>query len=80
MYKKQHGRGGRRWGMGAARGRATGAEGVFRRRRIGKRAYPLFFYALQRYIKSWKTSAVSTTVCMVEIQLCKLRGTSDTFV
>ena len=31
-------------------------------------------------IKSWKTSAVSTTVWMVETQLCKLRGTWDTFV
>ena len=30
--------------------------------------------------KSWKTSAVSTTVGMVETQLCTLRGTSDTFV
>ena len=34
----------------------------------------------KRFIKSWKTSAVSTTVWMVETQLCKLRGTSDTFV
>ena len=32
------------------------------------------------FIKSWKTSAVSTTVWMVETQLCKLRGTSDAFV
>ena len=32
------------------------------------------------FIKSWKTSAVSATVWMVETQLCKLRGTSDTFV
>ena len=32
------------------------------------------------FTKSWKTSAVSTTVWMVETQLCKLRGTSDTFV
>ena len=32
------------------------------------------------FVKSWKTSAVSTTVWMVETQLCKLRGTSDTFV
>ena len=31
-------------------------------------------------VKSWKTSAVSTTDWMVEAQLCKLRGTSDTFV
>ena len=31
------------------------------------------------FIKSWKTSAVSTTVWMVESQLYKLRGTSDTF-
>ena len=31
------------------------------------------------FIKSWKTSAVSTTVWMVDTQLCKLRGTSDTF-
>ena len=31
-------------------------------------------------IKSWKTSAVRTTAWMVETQLCKLRGTSDTFV
>ena len=29
---------------------------------------------------SWKTSAVSTTVWMVETQLCNLRGTSDAFV
>ena len=32
------------------------------------------------FINSWTTSAVSTTVWMVETQLCKLRGTSDTFV
>ena len=32
------------------------------------------------FIKSWKTSAVSTTVWMVERQLCKLHGTSDAFV
>ena len=32
------------------------------------------------FIKKWKTSAVSTTDWMVETQLCKLRGTSDTFV
>ena len=32
------------------------------------------------FIKSWKTSAVSTTVWMVETQLRKLRGTSHTFV
>ena len=31
-------------------------------------------------LKKWKTSAVSTTDWMVETQLCKLRGTSDTFV
>ena len=31
------------------------------------------------FIKSWKTSAVSTTVWMVETQLCKLRGTSDIY-
>ena len=31
------------------------------------------------FIKSRKTSAVSTTDWMVETQLCKLRGTSDTF-
>ena len=30
------------------------------------------------FIKSWKTSAVSTAVWMVETQLCKLCGTSDT--
>ena len=36
-----------------------------------------FFF---NFIKSWKTSAVSTTVWMVETQLCKLRGTSDMFV
>ena len=30
--------------------------------------------------KNWKTSAVSTTDWIVETQLCKLRGTSDTFV
>ena len=36
-----------------------------------------FFFG---FIKSWKTSAVSTTVWMVETQLCKLRGTSDMFV
>ena len=36
----------------------------------------LFFFF---QIKNWKTSAVSTTVCwMVETQLWKLRGTSDT--
>ena len=35
---------------------------------------------LKKIIISWKTSAVSTTVWMVETQLCKLRGTSDTFV
>ena len=28
---------------------------------------------IKKNIKSWKTSAVSTTVWMVEIQLCKLR-------
>ena len=28
--------------------------------------------------KNWKTSAVSTTVWMVETQLCKLRGTCNT--
>ena len=32
---------------------------------------------LNGFIKSWKTSAVSTSVWMVETQLCKLRGTSD---
>ena len=32
------------------------------------------------FYKSWKTSAVSTTVWIVETQLCKLRGTSDTCV
>ena len=32
------------------------------------------------FIKSWKTSAVSTTVWMVGTQPCKLRGTSDAFV
>ena len=31
------------------------------------------------FIKSWKTSAVSTTVWMVETQLCKLRGPSDIY-
>ena len=31
------------------------------------------------FIKNWKTSAVSTTMWMVEIQLCKLRGTSDIY-
>ena len=36
-------------------------------------------HAIQN-IKKWKTSAVSTTDWMVETQLCKLRGTSDTFV
>ena len=36
-------------------------------------------FILTYYIRSWKTSAVSTTVWMVETQLCKLRGTSDTF-
>ena len=39
---------------------------------------PRVFYVLS--LKSWKTSAVSTNVGMVETQLCKLRGTSDTFV
>ena len=29
------------------------------------------------FIKSWKTSAVSTTMWMVETQLCKLRGTLE---
>ena len=29
------------------------------------------------FIKCWKTSAVSTTVWMIETRLCKLRGTSD---
>ena len=33
----------------------------------------IYIYIL---IKSWKTSAVNTTVWMVETQLCKLRGTS----
>ena len=32
------------------------------------------------FIKNRKTSAVSTTDWMVETQLCKLRGTSETFV
>ena len=32
------------------------------------------------FIKSWKTSAVSTTVWMVETQLCKLRGDLYIFV
>ena len=31
-------------------------------------------------VKKWKTSAVSTTDWIVETQLCKRRGTSDTFV
>ena len=30
-------------------------------------------------IKSWKTSAVGTTVWMVETQLCKLRGNDFIF-
>ena len=32
------------------------------------------------FIKSWKTSAVSTTDWIIKTQPCKLRGTSDTFV
>ena len=32
------------------------------------------------FIKNWKTSAVSTTMWMVETQLCKLRGTSDIYI
>ena len=31
------------------------------------------------FIKNWNTSAVSTTMWMVETQLCKLRGTSDIY-
>ena len=46
--------------------------------------YVAFRFAVLNFliflIKSWKTSAVSTTVWMVETKLCKLRGTSDTFV
>ena len=40
---------------------------------------PLTFSKKKNYtsIKSCKTSAVSTTVWMVESQLCKMRGTSD---
>ena len=37
-------------------------------------------YAVFLFYTSRKTSAVSTTVSMVETQLCKLRGTSGTFV
>ena len=44
----------------------------------------LTFFNTSKYffiqVKSWKTSAVRTTVWMVEAQLRKLRGTSDTFV
>ena len=36
-------------------------------------------YHVYTYI-FWKTSAVSTTDWMVETQLCKLRGTSDTYI
>ena len=39
---------------------------------------PKVVYEIWQKIK--KTSAVSTTHWMVETQLCKLRGTSDTFV
>ena len=42
--------------------------------------WSFFFYLILRYVKNWKTSAVSTTDWMVQTQLCKLRGTSDTFV
>ena len=38
-----------------------------------------FLYKVKKKKKK-KASAVSTTVWMVETQLCKLRGTSDTFV
>ena len=41
---------------------------------------PGWNYSTEYFIKNWKTSAVSTTVWMVETQLCKLRGTSDAFV
>ena len=34
----------------------------------------IYFEVYIYFIKSWKTSAVSTTVWMVETQLCKLRG------
>ena len=34
----------------------------------------LLLHIRMYFIKSWKTSAVSTTVWMVETQLCKLRG------
>ena len=44
------------------------------------RAGPVLAYRTMHFIKSWKTSAVSTTVWMVETQLSKLRGTSDTYV
>ena len=36
--------------------------------------------ASNSFIKSWKTSAVSTTDWIVETQLCKLCRTSDTFL
>ena len=40
------------------------------------RLLPTFVHV---FIKSWKTLAVSTTMWMVETQLCKLRGTSDIY-
>ena len=50
-------------------------------------SHPNYKITLQRptyrnifLMKSWKTKAVSTTDWMVETQLCKLRGTSDTLV
>ena len=39
-----------------------------------------WFFSEILFYEKLKTSAVSTTVWMVETQLCKLRGTSDTFV
>ena len=42
--------------------------------------HAFLMFCAKDFVKSWKTSAVSTTVWMVETQLCKLRGTSDMFV
>ena len=44
---------------------------------IGQNVCMPMYWFVTVVIKSWKTSAVSSTVWMVETQLCKLRGTSD---
>ena len=38
--------------------------------------HSVHIHVCEFFIKSWKTSAVKTTVWMVETQLCKLRGTT----